>query len=240
AVIDAHGGTVEKFIGDAVMALFGVPELHEDDALRAVRAAVETRDAIARLNEETSRDWNVELAIRIAINTGEVMASGEGATGAPINIAAHMEKRARPNEVVLGEETHRFVGDAIQAEHIELGDDLHAWRLDALLAEAPAVAQPLEAPLVGRKKELRRLRNGVTRAKREQQCVVATIVGEAGIGKPRLGRGLVTALGDQARLLVGRCVSYGAGATFLPVAEIVKRAAPEASVDGIASLLAGD
>jgi DNA-binding SARP family transcriptional activator len=239
-VIEAHGGTVEKFIGDAVMALFGVPELHEDDALRAVRAAVETRDAIARLNEETSRDWNAELAIRIAINTGEVMASGEGATGAPINIAAHMEKRARPNEIVLGDETHRFVRDAVYAEHIELGDDLHAWRLDEVIAEAPAVAQPLEAPLVGRKQELRRLRNAFNRARKEKQCVVATIVGEAGIGKTRLGRALVTALGDQARVLVGRCVSYGAGATFLPVAEIVKRAAPEASVEGIAALLVGE
>ena len=242
--IEAHGGTVEKFIGDAVMALFGIPELHEDDALRAVRAAVDTQSAIARLNEETSRDWDVELAVRIAVNTGEVMASaaagGAMATGAVINIAAHMEKRAGANEIVLGEETHRLVHDAVRAARIELGDDLHVWRLDELIAEAPAVARPLEAPLVGRKKELRRLRNAFQRARKEQHCVVATVVGEAGIGKTRLGRALVTVLGDEARLLVGRCVSYGAGATFLPVAEIVKRAARAASVDGVASLLAGE
>src|SRR5205814_1049561 len=93
---------------------------------------------------------------------------------------------------------------------------------------------------VGRKKELRRLRNAFHRARKEQRCVVATIVGEAGIGKTRLGRALVTSVRDDARVLVGRCVAYGAGATFLPVAEIVKRAAPEASVEGIAALLSGE
>src|SRR5438093_2245062 len=107
--IEAHSGTVEKFIGDAVMALFGVPELHEDDALRAVRAAVDARTAVAVVNADLLRDWNVELAVRIAVNTGEVMTSTADAatqvTGAPINIAAHMEKRAGANEIVLGEET---------------------------------------------------------------------------------------------------------------------------------------
>jgi DNA-binding SARP family transcriptional activator/tetratricopeptide (TPR) repeat protein len=242
--IKAHGGLVEKFIGDAVMALFGVPERHEDDALRAVRAAVDARAAVAAVNADLLRDWNVELAVRIATNTGEVMTStadpATQVTGAPINIAAHMEKRAGANEIVLGEETHRLVRDATRAEHVDLGDDLYGWRLDEVLAEPPAVALPLEAPLVGRKKELRRLRNAFQRARKEQECVVATIVGEAGIGKTRLGRALVTSLGDEARVLVGRCVSYGAGATFLPVAEIVKRAAPEASVEGIAALLSGE
>ena len=242
--IEAHGGLVEKYIGDAVMALFGVPELHEDDALRAVRAAVDTRAAVAQVNADALRDWDVELAVRIAVNTGEVMASTSShealATGAPINIAAHLEKRARPNEIVLGEETGRLVRDAVRCERVELGDDLRAWRLNELIAEAPAVARPLDAPLVGRKKELRRLRKAFHRARKDQHSVVATVVGEAGIGKTRLGRALVTELGDGARVLVGRCVSYGAGGTFLPVAEIVKRAAPEPSVEGIASLLSGE
>jgi DNA-binding SARP family transcriptional activator len=242
--IERHGGLVEKFIGDAVMALFGVPELHEDDALRAVRAAVDVRAAVARVSEEVASDWDARLAVRIAINTGEVVASAPGAdtlvTGAPLNIAAHLEKRAGAGEIVLGETTQRLVRDAIRAEPIELGDGLAAWRLDALIAEAPAVARRLDAPLVGRQKELRRLRAAFQRARKDGSCAVVTVAGEAGIGKTRLARGLLDSLQDEARILVGRCVSYGSGATYLPLAEIVRQAAPEPTVAGIASLLAGE
>ena len=242
--IERHGGLVEKFIGDAVMALFGVPELHEDDALRAVRAAVDVRAAVARVSEEVASDWDARLAVRIAINSGEVVVSGPGGdtivTGAPLNIAAHLEKRAGAGEIVLGEATQGLVRDAIRAEPIELGDGLRAWRLDALIAEAPAVARRLDAPLVGRQKELRRLRTAFQRARKDGSCAVVTVVGEAGIGKTRLARELVDSLKGESRTLVGRCVSYGTGATYLPLAEIVRQAAPEASVAGIASLLAGD
>jgi DNA-binding SARP family transcriptional activator len=244
SAIERHGGLVEKFIGDAVMALFGVPELHEDDALRAVRAAVDVRAAVARVSEEVASDWDARLAVRIAINSGEVVVSGPGAdtpvTGAPLNIAAHLEKRAGAGEILLGDTTQGLVRDAIRAEAIELGDGLHAWRLDALIAEAPAVARRLDAPLVGRQKELRRLRTAFQRARKDGSCTVVTVVGEAGIGKTRLARELVDSLKDEARTLVGRCVSYGTGATYLPLAEIVRQAVPEASVAGIASLLTGD
>ena len=239
--VEAHAGTVEKFIGDAVMAVFGVPELHEDDALRAVRAAVDVRAAVASLNHERERAGDSPLQIRVAVNTGEVVTSGPGAqalvTGAAVNVASHLEKRAGKNEIVLGEGTQRFVGDAVRSERIDLGDSLSAWRLDEVVARISPVVRPLETPLIGRKQELRRLRAAFQRARRHRRCAVATVVGEAGIGKTRLTRAFVTSVGDEARVLVGRCVSYGAGATYLPIGEIVRQAVLEPTVAGIAALV---
>jgi DNA-binding SARP family transcriptional activator len=236
--IEAHGGWVEKFVGDAVMALFGVPDLHEDDALRAVLAAFDVRSAVARLESER------ELHVRIAVNTGEVVVSSSGrdlhAAGAAINVAAHMEKRAQPGEIVLGGATERLVRDAVRVDEVELGDGLVGWRLDEVIAPAPPVAQAPQTPLVGRKKELRRLRASFQRAKKDRSCSVVTVVGEPGIGKTRLARELVDSVRDGARVLVGRCASYGAGATYLPIAEIVRRLVAEESVRGIAALLDGE
>jgi class 3 adenylate cyclase len=243
SAIEAHGGTVEKFIGDAVMAVFGVPELHEDDALRAVRAGVDIRDALAKLNEEAAQGWNHKLAVRIAVNTGEVVTSAAGGealvTGAAVNMAAHLEKRAGANQLLLGRETYELVREAVYAEQVDVGPDLEGWRLDEVIADAPALARRLDTRLVGRQKELRRLRGAFERTCKERSCTVVTVVGEAGIGKTRLARELVASVSDDARVLVGRCVSYGAGATYLPLAEIVRQGAPEASAAGIASLLAG-
>jgi DNA-binding SARP family transcriptional activator len=242
--IEAHGGLVETFMGDAVMAVFGVPDLHEDDALRAVRAAVEARASIAKLNDVTSRQSGVQPAIRIALNTGEVITSGAGekalVTGAVVNVAAHLEQLAGRNEIVLSEETRRLVHDAVRAEPIERDEGFRGWRLDELIAAETALARPLDAPLVGRRQELRRLRSAFRSAQAERSCRVVTVVGEAGIGKTRLARELVAEVGDEARVLVGRCAAYGAGATYLPLGEIVRQAAPDASLAGIAALLEGE
>ncbi|HEV8058151.1 MAG TPA: adenylate/guanylate cyclase domain-containing protein, partial [Actinomycetota bacterium] len=124
SAIEQHGGTVEKFIGDAVMAVFGVPTVHEDDALRAVRAASQMREILDTLNAELERDFGARLQVRIGINTGEVVAGdpspGETfVTGDTVNVAARFEQTAEPGEVVFGEETHRLVRDAVQVEPVE-------------------------------------------------------------------------------------------------------------------------
>lgn len=235
--IEAHGGAVEKFIGDAVMALFGVPELHEDDSLRAVRAALDVRDAIANVPHEQP------LRVRIAVNTGDVVTSVERdrptATGAAINMAAHLERHAAADEIVLGAKTHALVRNDVRAEAVDLGDGLHGYRLDELIEHARSGVRS-DVPLVGRKRELRRLRAAFHRMEKEQSCAVVTVVGEAGIGKTRLAREFVAWARGKARVLVGRCVSYGTGATYLPVAEFVRQIVPEPSVVGIRSALAGE
>src|SRR6187549_3816649 len=121
AAIERHGGSVEKFIGDAVMAVFGVPVVHEDDALRAARAAIDMREALAGLNEEFERDYGTRLEARIGVNTGEVVTGTEErlATGDAVNVAARLEQAAAPGEILLGHETYRLVRDVVEAEELE-------------------------------------------------------------------------------------------------------------------------
>jgi len=229
--IARHGGTIEKFIGDAVMAVFGIPQLHEDDALRAVRAAAEVQ---AALREE---EWDVPLAARIGVSTGEVhvlSAPGEDlhVSGAVASIAAQLEESAPPGGILISGDTHRLVRDAVKAEPVE-----GAWRLEDVVEDAPAYARRLDAPLVGREAELARLLGAYANASADKHCRVVTVIGEAGIGKTRLARELVASLGEEARVLVGRCISYGEGATYLPITEIVRQATEEHSLAGIRKLV---
>ena len=127
SVLERHGGRVEKFIGDAVMAVFGVPTLHEDDALRAVRAAQEMHDALELLNDELERDWGVRLRNRIGVNSGEVVAGdpigGQTfVTGEPVILASRLEGAAEPGTVLLGNDTYRLVRDAVTTEEVELAE----------------------------------------------------------------------------------------------------------------------
>jgi DNA-binding SARP family transcriptional activator len=228
--IERHGGTLEKFIGDAVMAVFGVPELHEDDALRAVRAAVAVQAALRE----------AEISARIGVSTGEVHVLSEpGETlhvsGPPASVASQLEGRAPSGEVLVSGETHALIRDAVRAEELD-----GAWLVRDVVPGAPAYARRLDAPLVGRTEELERLRTAYADARDSRHCRVVTVVGEAGIGKTRLMRELVFAVRDEARILVGRCVSYGDGATYLPIAEVVRQAVLEPSLKGIAALLEGE
>ena len=224
--IERHGGTVEKFIGDAVMAVFGVPVVHEDDALRAVRAAADMRAALAELNEELDRDWGVRIESRIGVNTGEVVA-GEGQTlavGDAVNVAARLEQGAAPGETLLGASTHRLVRDAVEAEPAEpldakgKSEPVAAFRLIGLVEGAEFIPRRLDSPLVGRENELAQLQRAYDHAVSERVAYQFTLLGAAGIGKSRLVRELEDRV--DATLLAGRCLPYGEGITYWPLAEI--------------------
>jgi predicted ATPase/class 3 adenylate cyclase len=231
-VLERHGGTVEKFIGDAVMAVFGIPELHEDDALRAVRAATELRQALSELNEELKRDLGVRIGIRVGVNTGEVVA-GDGtggqmlATGDAVNVAKRLEESARTGEILVGEPTRRLVENAVvlePREELELKGKAaphEAWNVLAVIEGASAYARRLDAPLIGRETELQTLRDAYAEAIETRSCRLFTIVGPAGIGKSRLAAELCTSVRGEATVLSGRCLPYGDGITFWPLVQIV-------------------
>ena len=235
AVLERHGGAVEKFIGDAVMAVFGVPAVHEDDALRAVRAAVELGDALRELDDELSREHDIRLAARTGINTGEVIVGGgrpdqKLATGDAVNVAARLEQAAAPGEVLLGAATYAAVADAVHAESAPpvaakgKREPLVAYRLVGLRPDVPAFARPISTPFMGRREELDRLRTAFDEAVAARAPRLATVVGPPGIGKSRLARELLGAVRDEARVLVGRCTPYGEGITYLPLADVVRDA----------------
>ena len=196
--IESHGGTVEKFIGDAVMAVFGIPVVHEDDALRAVRAAADMRSALVELNEELERDWGVRIESRIGVNTGEVVA-GEGdslATGDAVNVAARLEQGAAPGETLLGESTQRLVRDSVETEPLEplvakgKSEPVRAFRLVGLVEGAEFITRHLDSPLVGRENELTQLQRAFDHAVSDRVAYQFTLLGPAGIGKSRLVREL--------------------------------------------------
>ena len=232
-VIERHGGLVEKFIGDAVMAVFGVPVVHEDDALRAVRAAAEMRGQLADLNEELEREHAVRIQIRTGVNSGEVVVgpaiSEVLATGEPVTVAARLEQSAAPGEILIGEPTYRLVRDAVEAEEARPLDlkgksqPVRAWRLLSVAAEARGVARRLTSPLVGRERELSLLRQALDRAIDERTCQAVTVVAEAGVGKSRLAAEFVTGLEKVVVVARGRCLPYGEGVTFWPIAEVVRQ-----------------
>ena len=227
--IERHGGTIEKFIGDAVMAVFGVPVAHEDDALRAVRAAVDTRAAVAALSEAVEREHGLRLDLRIGINTGDVYVGDPGhgglVTGNAVNVAKRIEQAAPSGSIMLGAATLELVRDAVRVKAVKPRKEtpLPAFRLLELVAGAPSVARYLEAELVGREDELRRLLAVFEEAKREPPSQVVAVVGEPGIGKTRLANELIALVERDATVLTGRCVSYGEGATYLPLREMVER-----------------
>ena len=217
SIVERHGGTVEKFIGDAVMAVFGVPVLHEDDALRALRAAVEMRGAFPELG----------IAGRIGVTTGEVVTGTEErlVTGDAVNVAARLEQAAAPGEILVGEGTHRLTRDAVELERVEplelkgKAEPVQAYRLRSVHStEAPRRAG---APMVGRERELGLLAEAWKRVVSEASCHMFTVLGAAGVGKSRLVAEFLGSL-DGALVVRGRCLPYGEGITYWPVAKVVQ------------------
>jgi class 3 adenylate cyclase/tetratricopeptide (TPR) repeat protein len=226
-VIERHGGTVEKFIGDAVMAVFGVPILHEDDAVRAVRAAGGMREALAELNAELERDYGTTLALRMGVNTGEVVTGTEErlATGDAVNVAARLEQAAEPGEILLGPDTYALVRDAVEVEPLaplELkgkSSGLAPYRLVTVGADAPGHARRFDAALVGRERERRLLADAWELVVTERSCSLFTLLGPAGVGKSRLVSEFLKEI--EATVARGRCLSYGEGITYWPIVEVL-------------------
>ena len=236
AAIERHGGTVEKYIGDAVMAVFGIPQLHEDDALRATRAVVDMREGLAVLNKELEHDRGVTLQVRMGVNTGEVVAgdpaSGQAlVTGDAVNVAARLEQHASPGEILLGETTRRLVRDTIEAEPVEplelKGKDerVPAWSLFGVREIDQSAPRHLDSPMVGRERQLSQLGQAFEAAVEDSACQLFTILGSAGVGKSRLVEEFISGLGERATVLRGRCLPYGEGITYYPVVEVIKQAA---------------
>jgi class 3 adenylate cyclase/tetratricopeptide (TPR) repeat protein len=220
AVLERHGGSVEKFVGDAVMAVFGIPAAHEDDALRAVRAAWEMREAVSAHG----------LAARIGVNTGEVVVGGEGetlVTGDAVNVAARLEQAAPAGEVLLGSETRLLVRDAVRVEPVEpltlkgKSHPVEAFRLLEVIAGAEPVARQLASVLVGRKRERTRLRREYEDSVADRACRLVTLLGPAGVGKSRLVADFLEHARQEADVLHGRCLSYGEGITYWPLVELL-------------------
>jgi class 3 adenylate cyclase/tetratricopeptide (TPR) repeat protein len=236
SVIERHGGTVEKFIGDAVMAVFGIPRTHEDDALRAVRTAVELRRVLATLNESLQREHGAQLSVRTGVSTGEVVAGKPSAdqdfvTGEAVIVAKRLEQAAAASEILISDATYRLVRNAALVEPVEdlslkgKAETAPAWRLLGVLTEAPAFERRLDAPLVGRGRELALLREAFGRASSVGTGHFFNVLGPAGVGKSRLVRELLTETEGKATVLLGRCLPYGEGITFWPLADVVRAAA---------------
>jgi class 3 adenylate cyclase/tetratricopeptide (TPR) repeat protein len=225
--IEVHGGTVEKFAGDAVMAAFGVPQAHEDDAERAVRAALAVRDAMQ----------DQELQLRIGVESGEVVTESRDstfATGEAVNLAARLQQAADPGQILIGPAAHRLTLGRVELEEIGpvpvRGREDPVWAWAALSADGRPPARVAVTPLVGRDAELELLQNTYARALRDRRAHLFTVYGEPGVGKSRLANEFLASL-ENATILTGRALPYGESITYWPLAEMVKGAADIADDD---------
>ena len=231
--IISHGGIVEKFAGDAVMAAFGVPQAHEDDAERGIRAALEILTSVAEL----------DLEVRIGVESGEVVVDSVEstfATGEALNVAARLQQAAPPNTIMIGPAAHRLTLGSFQVEDegpIEvrgLAEPVWAWRV--ICVQRTEGLRRFTAPLVGRDAELELLENTYARAVRDRRAHLFTIYGEPGVGKSRLARDFIAGL-ESATVLFGRALPYGEGVTYSALSDMVKVAAGIADDDPLEDAL---
>ncbi len=244
--IEHHGGVVEKFIGDAVMAVFGLPLAHEDDALRAVRAADELKHGVDEINDRLERMFGVRLAIRIGINTGEVVAADMGsretfATGDAVNVAARLEQAAAPGQILVAASTYQLIRDAVTVEALEpitlkgRQEPQGVFRLVGVGRGVPGRRRPT-VELVGRQAELALLDAALSDARRAECPRLVVIVAEPGIGKTRLTEAFLDGVGPAVPSIVGHCVAYGEGSTYQPLIEVLQAAAVITVEDGASAI----
>ncbi len=252
-----HGGTIEKFIGDAVMAVFGLPARHEDDALRAVRAALDMRAGLAALADTLRQESAIHFEVAIGVNTGEVI-TGEASlgqrlvTGDAVNVAARLEQAAAPGEILVGDLTARLVRDRATLEQVASltlkgkSEPVPAHRVLGVQGGSIPTSAPTTA-MVGREAEMRLLTDSFDTAAAERVCRIVTLVGDAGVGKTRLSKEFLEAASARGRIVGGRCLPYGDGITFWPIVELVQGAAglldtdtPAKAIRKLRRLVGGD
>jgi predicted ATPase/class 3 adenylate cyclase len=235
--VTRFGGTVDKYIGDNVMAVFGAPQAHEDDPERAVRAGLAMQETMDRLNEKYASRSQVDFMLRVGINSGEVLAGrmGDGYTviGDTVNVAARLQAAARPGTVTVGESTFRATRDSIAYRELEpldlkgKAELVPAWEATGTLAERPArrSAERPGAPLVGRSEESALLLSLAQRVRREERPHLVTVIGQAGVGKSRLLREFAARAAElepAPKILTGECPPYGSGISYWALGEVIR------------------
>ena len=237
--VERHGGTVEKVIGDALVAVFGIPAVHEDDALRAVRAALEMRDAVRSMGD---------VQARIGVNTGDVLARDATqmeslVVGDAVNVAARLEQAAAPGEVLVGQDTWELVSHAVRGERVApvpakgKRDRLIAWRLDEVDPSAGGHRRRLDLPIVGRSSELELLRWALERTRRAGRPHLVMVLGQPGIGKSRLASELPR-LADGLMPLIGNCRPVTGSSSLEPLLDVARHALADGAT--VADLMPGD
>jgi len=234
AEVVRFGGTTEKFVGDAVLAVFGIPLAHEDDPERAVRAALAAHERFPAFAALIEGRYGMSVGLRTGINTGNVVSSRETAargelivSGDAVNVAARLQQNARPGEILVGDRTHAATSRAVlygprrNVEAKGKSTPVSAWEARAVAAVPAARGSGRSAPLIGRQEELTLLEVIAARSEREQVPQLVTLFGPAGVGKSRLV-GEFLARFPKARVLQGRCLPYGEGITYWPLAEAAK------------------
>jgi predicted ATPase/DNA-binding SARP family transcriptional activator len=239
AVLERHGGKLAASDSEHLMGVFGVITLHEDDALRAVRASLEARDALTAAASALPRQYRASLVYRFGLATGEALVGGPGPLGFAGDVGARavmLAEAAGPGQILIGPQVRQLAAGAIEA------DDAGADRF--LLRSAHAGLRPLavrfDVPLVGRDEELRRLEAAFARSAKERVTMTVTVTGEAGLGKTRLAQEFADGLRRKAQVLTGRCLHYGEGITFWPLREVVRQASGGDAPEGIRARLAGE
>jgi class 3 adenylate cyclase len=248
--IERHGGAVERHIGDGVMAIFGAPVAHEDDVLRAARAALEISETLAELNQRLKLRHGVELSVSTGLDTGDAVVgddpAGRSSTlGDAVNVAQRLEAAAEPGEVLVGEQTAQLLRGAATLDHsAPVGLERKTapaapWRLVAVAPETAELPRSAAMPFVGRADELGRLREAFDEVLARRTPRLVTVLGPAGIGKSRLARAFLDDVSSEARAAVGRCLPYGEAITYWPLAEIVRGLAGGTDEAAITSLVDG-